>query len=101
MVVQTQYGLCNNVDLEHMKPYLGGIGGDTDCICFTDYILDVPDSEAYLLFYFEVWKDKGDEFHFLVEEGFEDGSAETYTTELSKGDQEEIKKLYYEFIKRR
>ena len=52
MVVQTQYGLCNNVDLEHMKPYLGGLGGDTDCICFTDYILDVPNSDAYLLFYF-------------------------------------------------
>ena len=25
MVIQTQYGLCNNVDLEHMKPYLGGL----------------------------------------------------------------------------
>ena len=25
MVIQTQYGLCNNVDLGHMKPYLGGL----------------------------------------------------------------------------
>ena len=95
MVVQTQYGLCQNVDLEHLKEYAG-----EGSYMFSDYIVDNGD-KGYLLFGFEVWEDDNNSFHFFVEEGFEDGSAETYKTEISKADQEEIKKIYYEYIKRR
>lgn len=99
MDIQTAYGICKNVDYEHMKEYMGGLRSDTACFYFTDFILSV-DENVYLLFGYEVWRDKDDEFHFFVEEGFEDGSAETYKAEISKADQEYIKKLYYEYLKK-
>lgn len=100
MDVQTDYGICKNVDLEHMTEYLGGVSSDTACIMFTDYILNVSE-DVYLLFFFEVWRDKGDEFHFLVEEGFKGGEAQTYAANISKSDEEYIKKLYYEFMEKK
>lgn len=100
MDIQTDYGICKNVDLDHMEEYLGGIRSDTACIKFTDPILSVSD-DVYLLFFFEVHRDEGDTFHFGVEEGFKGGEATTYKANISKSDEEYIKKLYYEFIKRK
>lgn len=99
MDIQTAYGICKNVDYEHMVEYLGGLQPDTACFSFTDYILSVNEN-VYLLFGYEVWRDKGDEFHFFVEEGFENGESDTYDAEISKADQEYIKKLYYEYLKK-
>ena len=98
MDIQTNYGICKNVDYEHMEEYMGGLQPDTACFCFMDFILNVNEN-VYPLFGYEVWRDKGDEFHFFVEEGFENGEAETYDAEISKTDQEYIKKLYYEYVK--
>ena len=100
MEVQTLYGICNNVDLEHMKEYLSGVTDDTACFYFTDFIVSV-DENVYLLFGFEVWRDKGDEFHFFVEEGFDDGSSETRDAGINLADAEVIKKMYYEYMSRR
>ena len=97
MNIQTEFGICKNVDFEHLKEYAG-----YGSYMFSDYILD-NDNGSYLLFGFEVHEDEEDEnnkFHFFVEEGCEDGSAESYSTELSKVDIEFIKHLYYEYIKR-
>ena len=99
MDIQTNYGICKNVDYEHMVEYLGGLQPDTACFSFTDFILSVNEN-VYLLFGYEVWRDKDDEFHFFVEEGFENGEAQTYKAEISKADQEYIKKLYYEYLKK-
>ena len=100
MSVQTQYGVCNNVDINHIKEYQCGISEYTDCFCFTDYISNKSENE-YLLFGFEVWKNKANEFHFFVEEGFKEGSSQTYDAEISVADREEIKKIYYEYIQRK
>ena len=99
MEIQTDYGRCPNVDLEHMKEYLGGISEDTACFCFTDYIVSVDDN-VYLLFGFEVHRDQNDTFHFFVEEGFENGSATTYDAGVNVIDQNAIKELYYEYMRR-
>ena len=97
MNITTNYGICKNVDIDHMQEYLGGIGTDTDCFMFSDLIVN-PKPGVYLLFGFEVWKDKENEFHFFVEEGYEDGSSETRDAGIDKASQEYIKKLYYQYL---
>jgi hypothetical protein len=100
MEVQTLYGICKNVDIDHLKEY-GGVRSDTASFMFSDFIIKATDDGYYLFFGFEVWRDKGDEFHFFVEEGFTDGSADTYDAGISRADAEEIKKIYYEYMSRR
>ncbi len=89
MTIQTKFGPCRNVDLDHLMVY------GEDSYIFSDYIVDGM-SGCYQLFGFEYHEDD-DTFHFFVEEGFEDGSAETYDAEISKEDQEYIKNLYKEY----
>ena len=98
MEVMTEYGLCTNVDVDHMVEY-NSDPGTTDCFVFSEHIVDNPDG-SYLMFGFEVWKDKDDEFHFFVEEGLKNGCAETHDTELCLIDKAEIKKMYYEYIRK-
>ena len=96
MDVQTRYGICKNVDLDHLKEYHG-----KGCYLFTNYIVD-NNNGSYLLFGFEIWENEEDEnkkFHFFEEEWFEDGSSDMYPAEISTFDRDYIKNLYYEFIK--
>lgn len=97
MDIQTNYGICRNVDIDHMREYLGGIQDDTACFIFTNAILQV-DEDEYLIFGFEVWRGEKDKFKFFVEEGFHGGEAQTYDAGISRAAQEYIKKLYYTYI---
>lgn len=97
MDIQTAYGICRHVDIDHLVTY-GCNDSSTSTFIFTDYIID--NKYSYLLFGFEVLHDRNNEFRFFVEEGSEDGSADTYKAEISRTDQEEIKKIYAEYISR-
>ena len=77
MDIQTAYGICKNVDYEHMEEYMGGLQSDTACFYFKDFILSV-DENVYLLFFFGVWRDKEDEFYFLGEGGVKKGRSRIY-----------------------
>lgn len=98
MEVRTKYGVCKNVDLEHMLPY-GIIDDETDCFMFKDYISENDDG-SYRMLYFEVWKSKnGDSFHFYVEENKGDGSSISYGAGLSEEDKNYIVQMYYDKLK--
>lgn len=98
MDIKTTFGICKNVDLDHMKLY-GLNDEDTVCFCFDDYI-EQHNEDEYLLFFFELHKDENNKFYFFVEEGLAGGEANIYDADISKEDQEYIKKLYYEYIRR-
>lgn len=49
MEIQTPYGICKNVDIEHLEVY----NDETNCYRFSDYIINNGEN-SYLLFGFEV-----------------------------------------------
>ena len=85
MTICTKYGTVNDIDLEHLTDYMGD----------GSYMFTSPDNS--LLFGFEIWEDDNNSFHFFVEEGFEDGSADTYSVKIAKHEEEYIKELYRKF----
>lgn len=97
MIISTEYGICKNIDLEHLKLYAN------NKYTFVDNY-NIYDIHNYLILYFEVWPEEycnndEDPFHFFVEEYDIDGHIYFHKVDLKIDEINYIKRLYNEYIK--